>query len=115
MINKEEFIKMFPTPEDFKEKLKPGTIFKYYDRTYYEIRGYMDDEFLDGEKITLVALRSCVRYKEGRKWIMHWSYTMQEIFDFYSVYEFCSREFGDDFIKESWDEVIKTKANESNR
>lgn len=113
MISKEEFIKLFPTPEDFKKKFKAGHIFKYYDMTYWEIRGYMDDEFPDGEKITLVSLRTCVRYKDGRKWIMHWSYKMQEIFDFYSVYEFCQHVFGDEFIKETWDDVIKLKTNES--
>lgn len=113
MITKEEFSKMFPTPESFKDFLKPGTIFKFYDRKYWEIREYMDDEFPDGEKLTLVAIRTFVRYKEGKSWVKHWKYDMRELFDFYCVYDFCKREYGDEFNKESWDEVIKSKANES--
>lgn len=106
MITKTEFFKKFPTLESFQKKHKIGEIFKYYDRTYWEIRGYMEDEFPDGEKLTLAILRTCVRYKddEGNN-VRHWSYKAQELFDFYSVYDFCKREWKKEFNKKSWDDV----------
>ena len=93
MITKEEFLEKYPDLEAFKKEHPIGEKFKYYDRNIWEIRGYMDDEFPDGEKLTLVALRTYVKYKEGRKNITHWSYHMKELYDFYATYEFCQREF----------------------
>lgn len=97
MISKAEFNKKYPDLESFKKEHPIGEQFRYFDRKFYEIRGYMEDEFPDGEKLTLVSLRTFTKYKENRKNIKHWSYHMQEIFDFYSTYEFCEREFGNNF------------------
>jgi hypothetical protein len=113
MITKNEFLEKFPDVKSFEKEHPKGEIFKFHDRKYWEIRGYMDDEFPDGEKLTLVSIRTFVRYKDGKSWVKHWKYDMREIFDFYCVYDFCKREYGDEFNKESWDEVIKSKANES--
>lgn len=105
MISKEEFNKKYPNLESFKKEHPIGEKFRYFDRKIYEIRGYMEDEFPDGEKLALVSLRTFTKYKENRKRIKHWSYHMQEIFDFYSTYEFCEREFGDNFKKFKNDEL----------
>lgn len=105
MITKEEFIRKYPNLESFKKEHPIGEKFRNWDRKIWEIRGYMEDEFPDGEKVTLVSLRSFVKYKENRKNITHWSYHMQELFDFYSGYELCEREFKDDFKKFKENEI----------
>ena len=104
MIKFEQFTEKYPDIESFKKDYPIGHIFKFYDRTYWEIRGYMEDEFPSGEKVNLVLIRTFSRYKDGRKWIRHWKYDAKEMYDFYSVYDFCKREFGDEFTKEHWEE-----------
>ena len=104
VIKKEEFFKKYPDIESFKKDYPIGRIFKFYDRTYWEIRGYTEDEFPNGEKVSLVLIRTFSRYKEGRKWIRHWKYNARELYDFYSFYDFCKREFGNEFTKEKWEE-----------
>lgn len=104
MINKEKFLEKYPDIETFKAEHPIGQIFKYYDGDYWEIRGYMSDEYPNGEKLDLVILRTFVRYKEGKEWIRHWSYKAQELYDFFTVYDFCKREFGKEFTKKEWEE-----------
>lgn len=100
MIKKEEFLKKYPTLESFQKKHPIGEKFRYYDRCIWEIRGYMNDEFPNGEKLTLVALRTYTRYKDDDGcYVKNWSYKMQELYDFYCVYDFSKREHGKDFKK----------------
>lgn len=103
-MNKEKFLEKYPDIETFKAEHPIGQIFKYYDRKYWEIRGYTEDEFPDGEKLNLILLRTFVRCKELGKWVRHWSYSSKELYDFYCTYDFCKREFGKEFNKEKWEE-----------
>lgn len=107
MIRKEEFFKKYPTLEAFQKEHPIGEKFRYYDKCIWEIRGYMNDTFPDGESLILVTLRTYVRYKEDGHYVKHWSYKMQELYDFYCVYDFSKREWGKDFknFKENEDEV----------
>lgn len=105
MFTKEEFVKKYPDLESFKKEHPIGEKFRFFDRDIWEIRGYMEDEFPDGEKLTLVSLRTFVKYKENNRNIKHWSYHIRELFDFYSTYEFCEREFGKDFKKFKKNEI----------
>ena len=104
MINKKEFLEKYPDIEAFKAEHPIGQIFRYYDRDYWEIRNYMSDEYPNGEKFDLVILRTFVRYKEGKEWIRHWTYKAQELYDFFTVYDFCKREYGKEFTKKEWEE-----------
>lgn len=110
MITKNEFLKKFPDIKSFEKEHPKGEIFSFYDRTYWEIRGYTEDEFPEGEKLGLVLLRTFVRYKdEDGKWVRHWSYSANELYDFYCTYEMCKKEFGKEFNKEKWEEYDNEK------
>lgn len=96
MVSYEQFIKKFPTTEDFEKAYPVGKKVYWCDRYKYTIVGYVTDtQFSKKDDFShLVVMKSWSKYKQ------RWFYQTADVYVFYATVEMVERELKEDKKRE---------------